>query len=246
MQIIVFGRHCDVVQKLQPSLGKEGDAMLLLRAKRFSKGLCWVLIAATPVLMGFSACDTVFDLLVSPEVSVGTHEMSFTSVENGTFPNPQVTTAECTTSDSSTESVTDVDDCMIGLTSDQEWLKVAPESVTGHKEISVYANTTGLKAGTYTGTIHVEYAFVSIDDEEDIIVTLTITPQPADAAVEAESAVKNVLTPDVGVSAKTSEGVESVQPTESEVTAVPAVETRVEINDADRGDEIFRPEPATE
>lgn len=141
----------------------------------YPEGFHRLLIAVFPLLMMSSGCDVAYDLLVAPEISVGTHDMSFTAVEGGEAPAAQVTTASCTSPDSSTSSVLDTDDCGANVTSDKEWLTVTPASITGQKDITVSVVTTGLTAGTHTGNIHVEYDLVSIDDEEDIAVTLTVT-----------------------------------------------------------------------
>lgn len=169
-----------------------------------SRFLLLTMFAMSVVLSG---CDAIFDLLVSPEVSVGTHELAFTAVEGGDAPEAQKTTAECSTSNSSTESIIDKDECTVDITSNQDWLTVAPTSVTGYKEISVSVNTTGLKEGTYTGKIHVEYDLVAIDDEEDIDVTLTVTAPVALVAPAvpppADSATKSVKAPEDDASDET-------------------------------------------
>lgn len=198
---------------------------------RFS--FLWVVCA---LAMALSGCDSIFDLLVSPEVSVGTHELAFTAVEGGDAPVAQKTTAECVTSNSSTSSVIDKSDCTVDITANQDWLTVDPASVTGHKEISVSANTKGLKAGTYTGKVHVEYDLVAIDDEEDIAVTLTVTAPAVLVAPAvpppAEGAAKGVM--------------ETVHQTETESAAEPPPAPPVDLSDPDKDDKVFTPEPETE
>lgn len=141
----------------------------------YPEGFHRLLIIVFPALVMLSGCGVAYDLLVSPEISVGTHEMSFTAVEGGEAPAAQVTTASCTKDGSSVASLADSDKCDANVTSNKEWLAVTPAAVTGQEDISVSVATTGLAAGTYTGIIHVEYDLVAIDDEEDIAVTLTIT-----------------------------------------------------------------------
>lgn len=201
----------------------------------------FLLLVVSAMAVALSGCDSLFDLLVSPAVSVGTHELAFTAVEGGDPPAALRTTAECTTSNSSTSSVIDKDDCTVDITSNQDWLSVAPISVTGHNEISVSVNTAGLKAGTYAGKIHVEYNLVAIDDEEDIDVTLTVTAPPVPAA--AKDTPKSEWTPDVGTSAAVKDVMKTVHQTETESTEEPPPEPPADLSDPDRDDKVFEPEP---
>ena len=132
-------------------------------------------VSLTAAALIFSTgCGVLLDLLVSPEISVSTHNLSFTATES-TNPDSQQITAECTALDSDT-SISE--DCEALITTNQDWLSTSPTEILGLETVTVSINVEGLAPGTYTGNIHVEYILVSIDDEEDVSVELTVNPAP--------------------------------------------------------------------
>lgn len=137
------------------------------------------LIIITVSLLFWTGCGavlgSVFDLFISPEIKVSTHNMTFSATE-GENPDTQQITASCTYPDDDSINYSDEDECGADVTADQEWLSAEPTEVYGLETVNVSVNTEGLEPGVYSGNIHVEYQLVSPDDEEDISVELTINP----------------------------------------------------------------------
>lgn len=134
----------------------------------------WGGAAACGVLMLWhGGCGALIDLLALAEVGVGTHDMAFTAVAGGANPEAQTVGVTCTVPSSAGSLLSDA--CIANISVDQAWLSVDPASIYGDEDVTVAIDTTGLAVGTYTGNIHAQYELVSLDDEEDIAVTLTVT-----------------------------------------------------------------------
>lgn len=151
------------------------------------------MLAIISVGLFLSGCGAVASAMLTMEVSVGVHSLSFTARE-GQVPAPQDVDIGCTYNDDTSSD----NECNVDITVSQTesatpvWLIISNDSITGQGSLEVSINTDGLAVGTYHGNIHVESFLPAIDDEEDIAVTLTITSASAmvieDDAISDESA----------------------------------------------------------
>ncbi len=104
----------------------------------------------------------------SPTIALSANSLSFRAQEDGA--NPAGQTVTVSNSGGGTLSWT-------ATVSSGAWLRVSPASGTGTGTLTVSANTTGLAAGTFNGTIQVA-ASGATNTPQTISVTLTVTAPP--------------------------------------------------------------------
>ena len=114
------------------------------------------------------------------EIRVSTHNLEF-EVAEGEESDRQDFTAECTTLDAP------YDDCYASVTANESWITLSKNEIYGLETVTAYIDATDLEPGSYVGNIKVEYELVSVDDEENIKVDVTVTAaEPAADESEVE------------------------------------------------------------
>lgn len=125
--------------------------------------------AGIGVDLAAAGCGAVAGSMLTTEVAVDPHLLTFTTFVGDVPPEAQTIVVACY----DVGSYYDVG-CSGSLSVDQPWLKLDRTDFYGVDTIAVRVDPADLTAGTYEGKIHVSYDFVSIDDEEDVRVELTV------------------------------------------------------------------------
>jgi len=133
-------------------------------------------------------------VVVVPEIALSTDTLAFTAVQGGDAPPSQTV---------SVWNATRLVDMPFTVSSNTNWLSFSPASASSNSpqaavQVRVSADTSGLKAGTYSGAIVISASGAS-NTPRFVSVTLTVTAPPSVRMPVTTDAVTEIATSDSAV-----------------------------------------------